>query len=36
LIDFTFDLGVVNGFIKEEEKASERFIPKFNEKGVLI
>jgi len=36
LIDFTIDLGVVNGFIKEEETASESFIPKFNEEGVLI
>lgn len=34
VVDYAVDLGVENGFIQEEEAASESFIPKFNLKGV--
>lgn len=34
LIDFALDLGVENGFIQEEETASESFIPEFNGEGI--
>jgi putative pyruvate formate lyase activating enzyme len=34
LIDYAIDIGIENGFIQEEETASESFIPEFNEEGV--
>lgn len=34
LVDFAIGLGIENGFIQEEETASESFIPEFNEEGV--
>ena len=34
VVDFAVDIGVENGFLQDEEAASESFIPKFNLKGV--
>ena len=34
VVDFAVNIGVENGFLQDEEAASESFIPKFNLKGV--
>ena len=34
LVDFAIEIGLENGFIQEEETASESFIPEFNGEGV--
>ncbi|MDF2906087.1 MAG: pyruvate formate lyase activator [Herbinix sp.] len=34
LIDYAIEIGVENGFIQEDDTASESFIPEFNEEGV--
>ena len=34
VVDYAVDIGVENGFLQDEEAASESFIPKFNLKGV--